>query len=118
MKPISTSFQKLGIKKTASFDRAYKELRHHQELVDASIKGRSSLSKLQNDKSIKKEDVSVTNSLSSSKPKPPVSRKRKSAPTPLKPISVKRPASVPVKKNKKFYQESPTSSSPKNTSQV
>lgn len=120
MKPVSTDFRKLGIKKTSSFDRAYKELCHHRELVEASLKGRSSLLKLQNEKPVespKKENCSVEDSLSSSKT--PVSRKRKSTPTvPVKPTSVKRPASVPVKKNKKFYQESPTSSSPKNTSQV
>ena len=120
VKPITTDFKQLGIKKTSSFDRAYKELRHHQELVEASLKGRSSLSKFQNKNTeSKKNDIISDHSINSPNPKQP-SRKRKSS-TPIiqdKPNSVKRPASVPVKKNKKFYQDSPTSSSPKNPTQV
>lgn len=122
VKPITTDFKQLGIKKTPAFDRAYKELRHHQELVEASLKGRSSLTKFQNKlaDSKKNDIISTDHPVNSPNPKQP-SRKRKSS-TPItpqdKPSSVKRPASVPLKKNKKFYQDSPTSSSPKNTSQV
>lgn len=123
VKPITTDFKQLGIKKTPAFDRAYKELRHHQELVEASLKGRSSLTKFQNKlaDSKKNDIISTDHPVNSPNPKQQPSRKRKSS-TPItpqdKPTSVKRPASVPLKKNKKFYQDSPTSSSPKNTSQV
>ncbi|KAF8797288.1 Zinc finger MYND domain-containing protein 11 [Argiope bruennichi] len=121
VKPISTSFQKLGIKKTAAFDRAYKELCHHQQLVEKASKRKSAgNNKLENDKVIEKSNLesdTVTNVNSSSKSKTPASRKRKSTSLPVaKPPSAKKSANVPVKKNKKFYQESPTSSSPKNIS--
>ncbi|GIY48939.1 zinc finger MYND domain-containing protein 11 [Caerostris darwini] len=120
VKPVTISYQKLGVKKTASFERAYKELAHHQQLVEkASKKLLTDNDKERND-SVNEENNSTENETvmglnNLSKSKTPVSRKRKSTSTPIaKPPSAKKPASVPVKKNKKFYQESPTSSSPKN----
>ncbi|KFM77504.1 Zinc finger MYND domain-containing protein 11, partial [Stegodyphus mimosarum] len=120
VKPITTSFQKLNVKKTASFNRAYSELSHHQDLVAKFLKKHPSNAKLQtvklNENSNNTESDSTQDSYSSSRSKTPTSRKRKSASVVVKPASAKKPASVPVKKNKKFYQESPTSSSPKNSS--
>nr|XP_042902774.1 zinc finger MYND domain-containing protein 11 isoform X7 [Parasteatoda tepidariorum] len=118
VKPVSTPYKKLGIKYTPSFDRAYKELCHHQKLVEAASRKRSSGVKSNSDQTnaidTKNETVNEVTDDSSSKLKATPLRKRKCASTPLtKPPSAKKAATVPVKKNKKFYQESPTSSSPK-----
>ncbi|KAG8197419.1 hypothetical protein JTE90_014904 [Oedothorax gibbosus] len=114
VKPISTSYKKLGVKKTASFDRAYNELRHHMRLVEEASKKDPSAKNQSPTKIL--EEVNGVAMQDSPKLKNGPGRKRKSTTTPAaaKAPSAKKPVTVPVKKNKKFYQESPTSSSPKN----
>ncbi|GFT07275.1 zinc finger MYND domain-containing protein 11 [Nephila pilipes] len=118
VKPISATLQNINAKRTDSFNRAYEELCHHQVLVEKALK---KLSSTNNNKlltsSVTEEidkECNVMNNYSKSKTR--ISRKRKRASDFVaKRPNAKKPANVPVKKNKRFYQESPTSSSPKNT---
>ncbi|GFR14163.1 zinc finger MYND domain-containing protein 11 [Trichonephila clavata] len=128
VKPISSSLQNINAKKTTAFNRAYKELVKHQELAERALKrlALNKANKLLTGSAIDEEEAfmeflneidmetELANSYSKSKTRTSRKRKRASNSVAKRP-NAKKPANVPVKKNKRFYQESPTSSSPKNT---
>ncbi|XP_054712377.1 zinc finger MYND domain-containing protein 11-like [Uloborus diversus] len=109
VQPIDASLKKLNVKMTPSFQRAFKELKHHQNLVQQNQKKDLTVTAESNVHTISAENDVQAND------KPKSTRKRKSsASEPKKQVpAAKKLATGPVKKNKVFYQESPTSSSPK-----